>query len=285
VVSAAKLLPNAILVYTSTSDTAIPRARFLRLGLDYQTPPWHTVIRSDYDTPLTESQASEGCYARSKALAERLIIGANGWNGLKTGIIRPGYTIVGPNDRLLTSTMTMARVPVFDHLSTQTSVCVWDVAAAHLLHEDALRRNPEESAGQAFLVTGNGPAWTLHDIRNAVKHYSSRPLIFDHIPPLPLYLVAHLVEFFLFVRYHALLPFYVLRGLKPSLDPRWMGQLVYLQPMTMEYTCNDFAIEDSRARKILGYRPQWSMAQCIRYTVDNIESGMARGGHGLQLKT
>lgn len=76
---------------------------------------------------------------------------------------------MGPNDRLLTSTLTMARVPIFDQLWSQTNVCVWDVAAAHLLYEDALRQNPEESAGQAFLVSGKGPAWKLRDIRNAVN--------------------------------------------------------------------------------------------------------------------
>jgi len=76
---------------------------------------------------------------------------------------------MGPNDRLLTSTLAMARVPVFDKLWSQTNVCVWDVAAAHLLHEDALRRIPEESAGQAFLVTGKSPAWRLQDTRNVVK--------------------------------------------------------------------------------------------------------------------
>jgi hypothetical protein len=60
-------------------------------------------------------------------------------------------------------------VPIFDRLWSQTNVCVWDVAAAHLLHEDALRRNPEKSAGQAFLITGKGPAWRLHDIRNTIN--------------------------------------------------------------------------------------------------------------------
>lgn len=76
---------------------------------------------------------------------------------------------MGPNDRLLTSTLIMPRVPIFDELWSQTNVCVWDVAAAHLLHEDALRRIPEEAAGQAFLVTGKGPAWRFRDIRNAVQ--------------------------------------------------------------------------------------------------------------------
>jgi nucleoside-diphosphate-sugar epimerase len=90
VLSVAKKLPNAILIYTSSADTCIPRSKFLRLGFDYKTPPWHKVTISDNDAPLTPSQSSESCYSRSKSLAERLIMGANGWNGLKTGIIRPG---------------------------------------------------------------------------------------------------------------------------------------------------------------------------------------------------
>jgi nucleoside-diphosphate-sugar epimerase len=90
VLSVAKKLPNTILIYTSTADTKIPCPKFLRLGLDYNTPPRHKVTVSDDDAPLTPSQGSEGCYTRSKALAERLVIGASGWNGLKTGVIQPG---------------------------------------------------------------------------------------------------------------------------------------------------------------------------------------------------
>jgi len=119
------------------------------------------------------------------------------------------------------------------------------------------------------------------------------------------YILAHLVEFLLFIRYHALLPFYLLRGSKPKLSPGWIGQLVYLQPSTFEYMC-DIMIDDSRARKVLRsvtvsrhkdymclmhympdarYRPQWCTVQCIRYTVDEMQSGKAREGHGLQLKS
>ena len=138
------------------------------------------------------------------------------------------------------------------------------------------------------------------------QYYSSRPLVFDEIPPLLVYTLAHVVEFLLFIRYYALLPFYVLCGSKLKLYPQWMGQLVYLQPSTLEYM-RDVVVDDSRAQKILGsviiqrpgclylrlmlyvfdsrYRPQWSTVQCIRYTVDEMQSGRAREGHGLQLKS
>ena len=63
----------------------------------------------------------------------------------------------------------MPVTPIFDQLWSSTNVCVWDVAAAHLLHEDALRRIPEESSGKPFLITGKGPAWRLRDTRAAIK--------------------------------------------------------------------------------------------------------------------
>lgn len=63
----------------------------------------------------------------------------------------------------------MSSVPMWDRLWSHTNICVWDAAAAHLLYEEALRRDPYETGGKAFLVSGPGPAWKLEDTRNAVK--------------------------------------------------------------------------------------------------------------------
>lgn len=93
ILSVAKYMPNAILIYTSTAETVLPRTNFLRLSLSFKTPPWRKVTISDNDAPLKLSQGPQSCYARSKVLAERLVIGANGWNGLKTGILRPGLCV------------------------------------------------------------------------------------------------------------------------------------------------------------------------------------------------
>ncbi|KAF8581220.1 NAD(P)-binding protein [Ramaria rubella] len=276
------------LIYTSTADVAIPRPNTWALGLYYLSRyPWKTVIRSDGDVPLTEAVMSESCYTLSKKMAEDLIKAANGTrNGaLKTGILRPGYTIVGVNDRLISSTLNMPRVPIFDKTFSQTSVNAWDVAAAHLLLEEALRKNPEEVAGQAFLVSGPREAWTLEDIRNAIKHYSTRPLVYQEVPPVLIYILAHTLELFLYVRWHTLAPIYAILGKEtlPSLFPRWLGEAVYLQPATLEYLA-DVDIDDSRARGVLGYMPQWHMLQTIKNVVDEFESGSAGTKHGMQLR-
>ena len=78
-------------------------------------------------------------------------------------------TITGPNDHFYTSTLVLPRVPVFDGLWSYTSVCVWDVAAAHIAFEDALRRDPANVSGEAFLITGEGPPWSMDDSRAALK--------------------------------------------------------------------------------------------------------------------
>ena len=67
-------------------------------------------------------------------------------------------------------------MPVFDGLWSHTNVCVWDVAAAHLAFEDALRRDPANVSGEAFAITGNGPPWSMNDSRAALK------VIFPYVP-------------------------------------------------------------------------------------------------------
>ncbi|KAI0030434.1 NAD(P)-binding protein [Vararia minispora EC-137] len=283
VVSAAQALPKgAILVYTSSADVSLPLPRFWHIGEGDEAWPYTTPVVSDADPPLPSIAESPCCYTRSKVMAEKIVREANG-GGLTTGVLRPGQTITGPNDRLLTSTLTMSRVPVWDPEWSHTNICVWDAASAHLALERALQERPEKIGGEAFLVTGKGPAWTMRDIRNTVKHFSSRGLTFSELSPLLILLLAYLMEAFLFVRYHLLFPFFFVFGSRPSLTPSWLGQAVYLQPATLEYM-RDVIIDDSRAREMIGYRPQWSTAQVIKYTVDQIEAGAVNGEHGLKLK-
>lgn len=90
ILAVAKKLPKAILIHTSTADAAMPSPKFLRLGWEWKRHPWNKVTVSDEDPLLSPSQGSEMCYTRSKIMAERLVVGSNGWNGLRTGVLRPG---------------------------------------------------------------------------------------------------------------------------------------------------------------------------------------------------
>ncbi|KAF8895442.1 hypothetical protein BD779DRAFT_1499586 [Infundibulicybe gibba] len=235
ILTVAKELPGVSLIYTSTADVAVPRPKFFDWGS-----------------------------------AEELVVQANGQGSLITGSIRPGFTIIGPNDRLITSTLTMPRVPTWDKVWSATNICM-------------PVREPEEVCGQTFLVSGNGPAWRIKETREAVKYYADHPVYLDDIPPLLIFILAHVIELLLALRYYTLLPF-TDSLLKPSLNPKWLGQAVYLQPSTLEYM-SDIVIDHSRARKLLGYQPQWETAQCVRYAVDEVQLGRTNRKHGLQLKS
>ena len=75
---------------------------------------------------------------------------------------------------MVTATLAMPRVPIFDSNWTQTSLDVQDTAAAHLLYEDALEKRPDEVGGDAFLITGkwdlgDGSAFSIGDVREIAK--------------------------------------------------------------------------------------------------------------------
>ena len=53
------------------------------------------------------------------------------------------------------------------------------------------------------------------------------------------------------MRYYFLFPFFVIMRKRPSLTPEWMGNMIYIQPATLEYM-RDVVIDDSRARKMIG---------------------------------
>lgn len=80
-----------ILVYTSTGDLCLPRPKHWTLGFRNRTPAYKSIVFTDHDAPLRDDELSEGCYVRSKILAETAVLKAdNGVNGLRTGSLRPG---------------------------------------------------------------------------------------------------------------------------------------------------------------------------------------------------
>ncbi|KZV87210.1 NAD(P)-binding protein [Exidia glandulosa HHB12029] len=257
-----------VFVYCSTSDTCIPRPNFCRLSMRH-----HRVVIRDEDGELPPHILSQMCYVRSKLMAEELVVNADMPGGMRTGVLRPGFTILGPNDRMTTSTLTMPVVPVFDAAHSQKNVHVWDVAAAHIRYADLLSSGAddvlEQVAAQRFLVSGKGAAWTIGDIRRAIQHYAPHRIVLRPVPTLLIYLFAHLIEAGLWIRYKVLSP--------STLVPAWLGELVFLQPATLEYF-TDVAIDDTRARKLLGYEPQWTMAQSLRHGVDQVCGGDASFG-------
>jgi nucleoside-diphosphate-sugar epimerase len=99
VMTAARAAGADIFIATSSASVTIKPSTFL-------FPPWqkrprhHVQISVNADPqPLDKLENFAGCYAYTKALAEKLVTDADDpEGGFRTGAIRPGHTIYGHGD-------------------------------------------------------------------------------------------------------------------------------------------------------------------------------------------
>lgn len=82
VLSVARELPSAIVVYTSSWTTVLPRGKE------------HIVSDTDDKYLVSERDwMAHSCYVRSKRMAEKLVMAADGQGGVRTGVLRPGRCV------------------------------------------------------------------------------------------------------------------------------------------------------------------------------------------------
>lgn len=196
VLAAARAAGADIFVATSSASVSLRPARFL-------IPPWRSQPHGyfqicderDFDRPLRPHGEYFSNYAYSKAIAEREVCSANG-PGFRTGCIRPGNGIYGqPTDVICGSMLKQQKVASFTPHIIQQQVSGWNVSLAHLAFEAALALAPmPRCAGRPYVVTDNGKAIQWYDFFRAAKQLAVTPMEVTKLAPLPLYLVAHLVE-------------------------------------------------------------------------------------------
>lgn len=206
VLEAAREAGADIFVATSSASVSLRPARFL-------IPPWRSQPHGnfqicderDFDKPLKPHGEFFSNYAYSKAIAERKVCSANG-PGFRTGCIRPGNGIYGqPTDVICGSMLKQQKVASFTPHIIQKQVSGWNVSLAHLAFEAALvpkpgREGAEDSApmprcaGRPYVVTDTGQAIQWYDFFRAAKQLAVTPMEVTKLAPLPLYLIAHLVE-------------------------------------------------------------------------------------------
>ncbi|KAL1868707.1 hypothetical protein Daus18300_005841 [Diaporthe australafricana] len=207
VLDAAKAAGADIFVATSSASVSLRPARFL-------IPPWRSqpydyyqiCDERDFDKPLKPHGLFFSNYAYSKAIAERKVCAANE-PGFRTGCIRPGNGIYGqPTDVICGSMLKQQKVASFTPHIIQQQVSGWNVSLAHLAFETALAPRPGGSegagehaplpkcAGRPYVVTDNGRAIQWTDFFRAAKQLAVTPMDVTVLAPLPLYLIAHLVE-------------------------------------------------------------------------------------------
>jgi nucleoside-diphosphate-sugar epimerase len=185
-------------------------------------------------------------YPRSKALAEREVLAANGRNGLLTCALRP-HLIWGPRDRYLVPHLyEMARRGrlrrVGDGTNLIDTIYVENAAEAHLLAAEALRSSTA-AAGRAYFISQGEPV-NCWQWLNELLALAKLPPVRRRVSPRAAWLAG--------VCWETIYGLLRLRGEPP------MTRFLAAQLSTSHY----FNIDN--ARHFLGYRPTVSLAEGMK---------------------
>ncbi|KAH8922640.1 NAD(P)-binding protein [Atractiella rhizophila] len=266
-------IPPEALVYTSSAGCRLKPVEILRLRK--QNP-----VIKDEDEEF-ECHSSHWNYSYTKQTAERLVLRSDGTRGMRTGSLRPGMAIVGtgPQEQFMCQAYRDKRLYAYSDTFTHTNINVMDLTMGHLLLEAALTSADEEKrnqvGGQAYLITGSRDMiFTDGDI-NKITKFNCPELEIVQLPVTMLYVFSHIIELFLNARLRFLKLFTSAfeNGKLPAAAPKWLGQGRLFQPAFFEPSLMDVIIDDSRARKHLGYEPKWTTFQSWKWMADYVKGG------------
>ncbi|KAF5748373.1 hypothetical protein HS088_TW04G00326 [Tripterygium wilfordii] len=215
----------------------------------------HGIINGNESLPYPAKHIDS--YSATKTEGEKLVIDANGANGLLTCCIRPS-SIFGPGDKLFVPSLVSAaragkaKFIIGDGNNVYDFTYVENVAHAHICAERALASEGQVSknaAGEPYFVTNMEPIkfWEFTSLVLEGLGYE-RPRI--KIPAFAVMPIAHVVEWMykLFGRY----------GMKvPQLTP----SRIRLLSCSRSFDC-------SKARERLGYTPIVSLKEGLKRTLE-----------------
>jgi nucleoside-diphosphate-sugar epimerase len=222
------------LVYTSTLDVVVEGSK--------------PIVDGDESLPYPRRLPRDP-YCRTKIVAERLVLEANGPR-LATCALRP-VGMYGPRDRYhLGNVIRMARRGKFVRLGDGTArfshVYSENAAFAHLLAAERLRPG-SPVAGQAYFIADHYPAMNLFDFMEPFLLALGLPLPRRRIPYAAAMVLATIAE---------------------ALAPRSsFSRFAVIQ------TCVDHTFVDGKAARELGYWPIISKEEAFRRTVAWLRNG------------
>ncbi|CAE6427429.1 unnamed protein product [Rhizoctonia solani] len=253
-------------VYTSSAGLFVPPANFLRLGL---LDSRRGAVLGD-DAPV-DAPKTRNHYTSTKLEAEGIVLNADGVKGVRTGALRPGMGIMGPESIFISFILDNPGVnPTWGGKNINSMINAWDLGRGHVQLSDALFNRPGDVAGQSFAITGEPAVYPLSETWRVMQFYSKRDLKFRQVSELMMYTLSYFVEAILLGRYLILKSISCITGSQVALVPRWAVEtkLQYIQPAMWDFSLSDTIVDDSRARKVLGYRHYWSTDQTLRWTVE-----------------
>lgn len=200
------------------------------------------------DAPVLTATSRAEYYAKTKAIADQTVLGANGMRGLLTVCLRlPG--VYGERDSqtipgsLRVFQQGLHRYQVGDNKTLFDWLSATNAARAHLLAAKALLQQPEDRSGkvdgEAFFITdGNSvPFWTLHRQIWSAAGDRTAPEDVTVIPAWFMLILASVVEWLYWA--------FTLGLKRPKV----------LRRQYMAYTCNPRTFSIEKARERLGYEP------------------------------
>ncbi|KAK8874749.1 NAD(P)-binding protein [Apiospora arundinis] len=258
VLEAAQRAGASIFIATSSASTAVRPVEYLSVW------PWQRWPRNyvqaldeaDFDQPLRPHDQYFGNYAHAKAVAERIVCGANR-PSFRTGAIRPANGIYGSSvgDQLVGLCLRSgASCPSWTPNIIQNLVHATHVSIGHLLFEAALldhgdRETMPGCAGRPFVITDPNPPPSFRDIYNVCMTLAVTPCQVQMLQPVPMLLLAYAIEFCDTLARQLPGPF-------GWIQPR--GQIALLQPATFSVATHtpatDAAAQKPVAEGGLGYR-------------------------------
>ncbi|KAG8760244.1 hypothetical protein FRC12_009600 [Ceratobasidium sp. 428] len=253
-------------IFTSSVTAVVSPMKYLRL--------WRQKPLVFSDEPVEGALLSNNHYPASKREADTLVRAADDVKGIRTGVLRPGMSITGPGDQHVTVFLrSKGVIPSWGDGFLLSISNPWDIARAHILYADALETRPDEVGGKGFVLTGQSSPTRYGYSNRVIQFYCNRDLKFQPMPAVLFYVLAHLMELFFLARYYILRTISVFTDTKTSFVPQWAmdNNAVLLQPAAWDFAFADYVIDDSQARKLLGYRNLWTNEQTLRWTVESIQ--------------
>jgi len=212
------------------------------------------------DESLPYASISQAPYADSKIQAEKVVLEANGRDGVATCALRP-HVVFGPGDqRFLPALLANARA---GRLRAQIGRGVWlsdytyvtNLVDAVLLADEALAKDGINSvaAGSAYFITNGEPMPFWDFVRKVAARLGFPPIKYT-IPKSLMYGIA---------------------AIKEGLDTLKGGTLNAEDGLTrfaIRYMCTHHYFSIEKARRELGYDPAVSVDEGIERTCQHLEA-------------
>ncbi|MHA1439839.1 MAG: NAD-dependent epimerase/dehydratase family protein [Promethearchaeota archaeon] len=186
-------------------------------------------------------------YPKTKMLAEKIVLNANGINGLKTTILRP-HLICGPRDPSLAPRLIKlakkGRLPIIGNGDNKLDITyVENVADAHILAAES-----SKSAGQIYFISQGEPVVPWELLQNLFSQLNIPPIT-RKISYKLAYIGGAILEFF----------FKIFRIRKK-------------EPLITRFLASELSkshfFDISKAKNELGYEPKISLEEGLKKYVD-----------------